>query len=251
MKRWAVYTVLLYALALILLTVPMVLLAFIKWGDNDGVKFREALALFQQWGYWLWLAVLVGGQALLLLVPIQMTERRFIPRRTLKIPCLVVAFLLANLFFAGIVDILCAAFNEEGVNLFSYLIPFNPSLDQPQRLGVVSAIIVTLLVFWIVWTIIFRHFADSDDPGALMKRAVRWLLNGSILELLVAVPTHIIVRRRGDCCAPIGTFWGIATGISIMLLCFGPGVYFLFATRARRLKAREAQSGDTEIIIGR
>jgi hypothetical protein len=39
-------------------------------------------------------------------------------------------------------------------------------------------------------------------------------MGGSILELLVAVPSHIIVRRRGDCCAPLGTFCGTATGIA-------------------------------------
>jgi len=39
---------------------------------------------------------------------------------------------------------------------------------------------------------------------------------------------------------PGGTFWGIATGISVMLLCFGPGVFFLFAERCRKLKPRSA-----------
>jgi len=58
------------------------------------------------------------------------------------------------------------------------------------------------------------------------------------LELLVAVPSHVIVRRRDDCCAPMGTFWGITTGISVMLLCFGPGVFFLFVERFQKLKPR-------------
>ena len=80
----------------------------------------------------------------------------------------------------------------------------------------------------------FYRYAKDDDPNALVKRSTRWLLRGSILELLVVVPSHIIVRRRDDCCAPMGTFWGITTGISIMLLCFGPGVFFLFAERIRR-----------------
>jgi hypothetical protein len=66
----------------------------------------------------------------------------------------------------------------------------------------------------------------------------RWLLRGSILELLIAVPSHVLVRRRDDCCAPAGTFWGIATGISVMLLCFGPGIFFLFVARCRKLKPR-------------
>lgn len=235
MKRWAVLTVLLYALALLALTVPVILVAF---AGKSSFTVKSAAQIYLQWGYWLWLAVLVGGQALLLLLPLKITQRKFIPRRTLKMPCIVTAFFIANLFFAGVVDILCAAFREEGFNAFSYLVPFNPSLDNPKGLEIIVAAVVTLLAFWVIWTIIFRHFADSDDPDSLLKRAVRWLLRGSILELLVAVPSHVIVRRRDDCCAPAGTFWGIATGIAIMLLCFGPGVYFLFAERIQRLKPK-------------
>ncbi|MDE3098070.1 MAG: hypothetical protein KGJ88_01220 [Verrucomicrobiota bacterium] len=242
MKRWAVLTVLLYALALSLLTVPALWLAFHPWKVPNDPLSRYA-AIFQTWWYWLWVAVLVAGQALLLLLPLEIAERRFIPRRTLKIPCLVTGFLLANLLFAGLIDVLCAGFKEQGLNVFSYLIPFNPSLENPKGLEIIVAAIVTLLAFWIVWTIVFRHFADSDDPDSLLKRSVRWLLAGSILELLVAVPSHVIVRRRGDCCAPAGTFWGIATGISIMLLCFGPGVFFLFAERFRRLQPKDKETG--------
>jgi hypothetical protein len=61
-----------------------------------------------------------------------------------------------------------------------------------------------------------------------------WLLRGSILELLIAVPSHIVARRRGDCCAPLLSFWGIATGVTVMLLAFGPGVFFLLVERVRR-----------------
>jgi hypothetical protein len=242
MKRWAVLTVLLYALALLVLTVPVIFAAF---AGSGSFTIKTAAQIYLQWGYWLWLSILVAGQALLLLLPLKITGRRFIPRRSLKIPCIVTAFLLANLFFAGIVDILCAAFKEEGLNVFSYLVPFNPSLDNPKGLEIVIAAIVTLLAFWVIWTIIFRHFADTDDPDSLLKRSTRWLLRGSILELLVAVPSHVIVRRRDDCCAPAGTFWGIATGIAIMLLCFGPGVYFLFSERFQRLKPKEKSSGDS------
>jgi hypothetical protein len=90
-------------------------------------------------------------------------------------------------------------------------------------------------LLWIIWGVVFYRYARADDPEVLTKRATRWLLRGSILELLVAVPSHIVVRHRNDCCAPIGTFWGIVTGISIMLLSFGPGVFFLFVERCQRL----------------
>jgi hypothetical protein len=95
-----------------------------------------------------------------------------------------------------------------------------------------------LFVPWVLWSIAFyRYSRDIDD---VVTRAVKWLLRGSVLELLIAVPSHVIVRRRHDCCAPAVTSFGIASGIAIMVLSFGPSVIFLFKKRMERLKARGA-----------
>jgi hypothetical protein len=234
MKRWAVLTVLLYALALLLLTVPVILIAFGGWANNS-VKLMK---LYLPWGYWLWLAVLVAGQALLLLLPLNIAERRLPARRPLKVPVIVTGFFLANLCFARLFSLFCALFKEEGFSIFGFLTPFTANQVFPSDLQVMVGVIITVLVFWFIWAVVFHRFAIADNPDALLKRTTRWLLRGSILELLVAVPSHVIVRRRDDCCAPAGTFWGIATGISVMLLCFGPGVFFLFVERCRRLQPK-------------
>ena len=52
-----------------------------------------------------------------------------------------------------------------------------------------------------------------------------------MLQLLIAVLCHIIVRQRGDCSAPFVTGFGIATGIAVMLMTFGPSVIFLYQKR--------------------
>jgi hypothetical protein len=240
MKRWAVLTVLLYALALVFLTLPVALIADGNWGKTgNGSSFHDELQLYLQWGYWLWLAVLVAGQALLLLLPINITERRLPARRPLKVPVIVTAFFLANLFLAGFFAILCAIFTDGAFNLFELLDPstiFN-SQTNAQSNGL-WGIILLVVGFWVIWAVIFRSFSKADDENSFLKRITRWLLRGSILELIIAVPSHVIVRRRDDCCAPAGTFWGIATGISVMLLCFGPGVYFLFVERCQKLKPK-------------
>ena len=239
MKRWAVLTVLLYTLALLLLTVPVLLMAFGNWGFyNHGLTLKNALHLYRDVGYWLWLAVLVAGQASLLLLPINLAERRLPARRPVKVPVIVTGFFLANLLFAGLLAVFCAAFKEEGFGIFGFLTPFKANEVSPSDLQTLVGMIITILVFWFIWAMIFQKFAKSDDPDALLKRSTRWVLRGSILEQLVAVPSHIFVRRRDDCCAPAGTFWGIATGISVMLLCFGPGVFFLFVERFERLKPK-------------
>ena len=243
MKRWAVLTVLLYALALLLLTLPATLLAFGNWAKNEThFGLGQAFQIYQEWGYWVWLAVLLAGQSLLLLLPINLAERRLPARRPLKIPVLVTAFFLANLVFAGLLSFFCVLFKEEAFGIFGFLTVFRSHELSPGDLQAEAGMVITVLVFWFIWAVIFGRAAGSDDPETLLKSATRWLLRGSVLELLVAVPSHVIVRRRGDCCAPLGTFWGIATGISVMLLCFGPGVFFLFVERYRKLKPKpEAQ----------
>ena len=249
MKRWAILTVLLYALALLLLTVPVIAIAFANWGKNtDNKGLHEILQIYLEWGYWLWLAVLVAGQALLLLLPIHIAERRLPARRPLRFPVIVAAFFLANLFIAGIFSLLCAIIKDaafEAFDLPTLFLNIANALNHTSAGNVpgsdwqgVLSIFVPVLVFWLIWTVIFRRATKSDEPDALLKRITRWLLRGSILELLIAVPSHVIVRRRDDCCAPAGTFWGIATGISVMLLCFGPGVFFLFVERCERLKPK-------------
>jgi hypothetical protein len=41
----------------------------------------------------------------------------------------------------------------------------------------------------------------------------------------------VIVRRRDECCAPMISSFGIATGVAVMLLCFGPSVLLLYKKR--------------------
>lgn len=88
-----------------------------------------------------------------------------------------------------------------------------------------------------MWGVVFYlYFRNSSE---VVTRIISWLLKGSILELLVAVPCHVIVRRRHDCSAPMVTSFGIVTGIAIMLLSFGPSVLFLYK---KRLDAYESRS---------
>src|SRR6266568_917308 len=256
MKRWAVLTVSLYGAVLALLTVPVVFVLFLGKSEQGAVtplmSLADVLSWYKEWGYWVWLAVMLAGQALLLVVPVGLAERRPPARRGLWVPTLTASFLVANVFFGAVLSIACAALGDGAGSALEWLgkrIFENPLWSHPtQQLtqaangdaAVWRGIASTIVLLWIIWGVVFYRYARADDPQALTKRATRWLLRGSILELLVAVPSHIVVRHRNDCCAPIGTFWGIVTGISIMLLSFGPGVFFLFVERCQRLRPQTA-----------
>jgi hypothetical protein len=256
MKRWGVLTVFLYALILLALTVPVALIGWLKWSAKAGIEWeygvKDVLLACQHWAYWLWVVLLMGAQALLLLVPVGIAERRPRPRRHLWATLVVSSFLLANLLFAGCISVLSAVYGDNVDNPFEWLGKFVweaessvPVLnDLLAGLGIGSDFFTTssffgpLVVFWLLWGWAFYHFARADEPEALVQRSVRWLLRGSILELLVAVPCHVVLRCRETCCAQMATFWGIATGLSVMLMAFGPGVFFLFVQRANRLRSR-------------
>ena len=270
MKRWAIVTIVLYGLLLFLLSVPLLMLFGLeKTGPENtwhwSIGPADALEAFRTWWFWIAVGVFVIIQAAMLVVPVAAAERRPKARRRLLVPVVMSAFLLANLFFTGLFAVLVAAMGEEGaskiiewpadltaqtvsqlpaVNGIITDLGFTPNADF---FGVVN-LIGLLLLFWMLWGLIFFHFAKADEPETLTRRATRWLLRGSILELLIAVPSHIIVRNRNDCCAPFVTFWGIVTGICVTLLAFGPGVYFLLVARMRKLRSKTTSGRPAEEV---
>jgi len=260
MKRWAILVVLLYAVMLALLTLPVCFLATLEHnraegGWHMGISVEELFGLFLHWGWWLWLLVMAAGQALLLLVPVSVASRRPERRQKLMVPVFAASFFLGNVVFAGCTALFCAVLPKDmGPELLFWpaevsakalsVVPANPGVVTAagnvanSEWGAMLLGLVYMMFFWLVWGFLFFRYARDDSPEALTQRAVRWLLRGSILELLVAVPSHVFIRHRGDCCAPAATFWGITVGLSVMLLAFGPGVFFLFVERARRLQPK-------------
>jgi len=221
MKRWAWLVVGLYLLALALLAFPVLLVAWYPDGKVD--KITEIYATGWLWG---WIAVMLFGQALLLLVPVMFAEKRLKSRRPLLVPVITAALLLSLLAGVGGLALYCGICGDK-----------TPAWGAGLSVQIVMLDVNGLmLALWLAWGLVFWRFAQSAAaPDALVRRLMRWLLCGSILEFLVAVPCHIVTRSRGDCCAPLGSFIGIAFGISVMLMTFGPGVFFLFVERWRRL----------------
>ncbi|NIP98531.1 MAG: hypothetical protein GWO24_36030, partial [Akkermansiaceae bacterium] len=54
---------------------------------------------------------------------------------------------------------------------------------------------------WALWWWILHKATRGRPSPRFPEKALRWLLVGSVLEFIVAVPCHVAARNRGDCCA--------------------------------------------------
>ena len=221
MTKWVFWTILLY------ISLVMVLFAPLLWwlGFLDEAGISKMLELYRVWQFWSLFAIFILIQAGLLLIPVKIASDSYQPRRHVWVPIAATALAMSVALIGIIWSILVAIWGDEPLEiLYSW----------------VSLVFVG--VSWLIWSILFYRFYHDAEPRTLTKRLTTWLIKGSILELLVAVPSHIIVRRRDDCCAPGFTFFGMATGITIMALAFGPGLFFLFCKRFEKMKPRSRRN---------
>jgi hypothetical protein len=221
MKRWGLVTAGLYAAALVLLTVPVILAAFPNATRPELV--------YSYWAYWVWVAFMTLCAVLLIVAPVRIAGGRGRSRRPLGFTVVVTGFLLTLLIVGALASI-------------TELLEWPVGSDGGTGLGLVSFTVI----LWAFWAAVLYWLTRNHTPRSGVQWAARSLLAGSVLELLVAVPSHIVVRHRDQCCAGYYTFIGLVTGISVMLLSFGPGVFFLFSERMSKIKqpARSAERGE-------
>ena len=218
MKKWGLVVTLIYGVIVVGLLAPACFLLFAKsWPSaSDFATF------FRAWGLYVVAGVFILAQFALLGMSVDTTQRRMRSRTPVVISALVTGLFLMLVTAVVILCCLIVVLGEDaGI----------------ERVKNWFALVGLFVIPWIVWGVLFyRMNRKADDP---VTRAVAWLFRGSVLELLVAVPSHVIVRRRNDCCAPMVTGFGIASGIAIMLLSFGPSVVLLFRNRIERYRRPE------------
>ncbi|MBN1871493.1 MAG: hypothetical protein JW800_02875 [Candidatus Omnitrophica bacterium] len=224
MKHWHWVIVLLYVLSLMALTVPASILAFHPLAEPFSKSVKDMLLHYlTSWGYWAWLFVMFLSQASLLVVPVRISSKRPVTKRHVFIP-VIAAALCMGLLAGGALLAIGETIVEDALN------------DSIWWMA-----LALLILTWILWASIFRRWAMGLGPRGFIDRQCRVLFKGSILELLVAVPLHIVARCKDYCCAGFATFTGIAFGISVMLLSFGPGVFYLYQDRCKRIsKGRDS-----------
>ena len=202
MRKWGAVITLFYALVVLLLIVPGAV-----W-----IAKGELLVIYKQWIAWFPIVIVIAGQALLLFLTVDTSFQRLKPRAHILVSCAVAGTLWALLSGAAIFAV--------GVGIYGDR--FGGKFLDEYALHCWGAL-------WAVWLVVF--YAYFRNSSATITRVTSWLLKGSVLELLIAVPAHVAARRRHDCSAPAVTSFGIATGIAIMLLCFGPSVLLLYKKR--------------------
>jgi hypothetical protein len=214
MRKWGILVSLVYALIVLGLLVPgMALLAGYS-SPRSASFFPDMRDLFAVGIVWLPIAVVLCGQVVLLVLSADTSQKRLKPRAPIMVSYTVTAMLFALLTFAALSSLGAAIYSDKFIDRF-----------WPTE----TYVIVAWAALWLLWGVVFFLFFRNSTVAT--TRLVSWLLKGSVLELLIAVPCHVIVRRRQDCSAPVATSFGIATGVAVMLLSFGPSVLLLYKKR--------------------
>ena len=209
MKKWSLVVALIYGLTLLVMMVPLAIGAFAP----KTPKFSELTEALGQRQTWAILAVMIVAQFALLRIPVAAAAGRPVAQRSVWATILAAGFMMGLLVLGAV-----ASLHE-----------FFTRLEGSS--GLLLALICGLFS-WVFWAIYFhRSISGSHHTPAIQ----RYLWSGSILELLVAVPTHIVARHRDYCCAGVMTFLGLSCGMAVMLFAFGPALYVLFSERWKRL----------------
>jgi hypothetical protein len=216
--HWGLIVAGLYLTWFVALTLPLVMTCFVTVSDLAAPMRKIPWDVYQSGVYWALIAVLFLSQFLFLRVPVRLVTKRPVSRRSIMLPVAMAGFWFGLLVWGGGVTLLEVS---QGMGEFR--------LPPWVMLTVVAG------VSWAAWFFVFFRISRAATPEDLIKQQSRWLLRGSILELLIAVPSHIVARGRGDCCAGFLTFIGITMGVGVMLLSFGPSVFLLYHARWKRL----------------
>lgn len=228
MRKWGLLITAFYAFVVFFILNPLawVLSEFDGVEDFAEFSFSElSLSQYSDFLWWpvlIWAGVLVVGQALLLFVSVDTSFRRIQQRRHIGAAIGTVAMMVGLLSGMAIWSVIVAYGGDD-------ILPAN---EDAWAMGFFALV----AFFWLAWAALFYFYkAGASDK---LERLISWLIKGSILELLIAIPSHVIVRHREDCSAPIVTGYGIATGIAVMLMAFGPSVLFLYQKRLGEYKSR-------------
>jgi hypothetical protein len=157
----------------------------------------------------------------LVMTPVQARRRRPLTRTTVWIPIIAAGLLIVGLLL-GATFALFELFAGEDANF-------------PKGVFYGAGAV------WLGWALVLWLITARQDPNVFASKLHRWLIGGSVAELLVAVPSHLICRKRSDCCAGMMTGTAICIGVAVMFVALGPSVMMLYYRRWREIRNPKSQ----------
>ena len=189
--------------------------------------FETVMQMYKDVGIWIFFAVVFICQLSLMFVPVRLKKEKPVPRSYLWVPVVVSGLLFAIVITGAL------------ITLHELVYATKWAEDSKQDLFfMLEYFCFLLLLLWVVWTIVFWKMTANTSAKQFSMTSKKWLLHGSILNFLIAVPVHVYVRHKEYCCAGMWTFFSITMGISVMLIAFGPGVYVLYCNRVKAKKGQ-------------
>jgi hypothetical protein len=219
MRRWGFVISIIYAVIVLGLLLPFAVLLAGDHGLLEGRYYSDVAGAYGAWEMWIPVGMLVVGQVSLLFLSVDTTHKRLKPRASAWWSVAIAGMLFMILSVGAFSSVAVAVKSDHFFDI------------------VENAWLWIFVGLWAGWGVVFYVYLRGKTEA--MNRLVGWLLRGSVLELLIAVPCHVIVRRRNDCSAPVATSFGITTGIAIMLLSFGPSVLLLYKKRMDTLRGAQ------------
>lgn len=211
MRHWGAVVTGFYILIVAGLS-PFVAWLMLSIGEPTSVS--GLAQAYSNWFVLAWIPLLAGGPLVLLLVHADPARMRLRPRRHIAVSAAAAGFALSLLVLAAAASIVVVLRGDNWEDADFWIV----LASWPSA--------------WLVWALVFWRMGERlFEPTT---RIHRWLVKGSVLELLVAVPSYLIVRQRHECTAPEVTAFGVVTGLAILLMSLGPGTWFLYRACARR-----------------
>jgi len=181
MKYWGLMVAVLYVLVFVLVIMP--LLIWILPSAQAGMTWWQDLlemtksifsSLEDATPVLIYLGTVLLAQAALLSVPVNITRKRPVTKKTI-IPVVIATSLMMGLLVAGV----------------------GFAVDETFARGSSSSrtslmILAVFLLMWGFWARIFFRWSKKMEPKDFIERQCKYLFRGSILELLVVVPAHIL-----------------------------------------------------------
>lgn len=151
--------------------------------------------------------------------------------RPLRLSVLTAA-LIAALLSAGLL-----ATGAEWIGIWNKLVMSHAATSVSGPETRCWPVLLEVAALWTLWTVIFFLYWRNGNRGTQLGRMLRGLFAGSILDLLVAAPVHVLIlqsKSKGRCYCKTGSYTGLVLGVTVLFWTFGPGIVLLFLREARR-----------------